>query len=232
MHVLGQTAGWDASTVVTAILSGLAAIAGAAAILMNRHLQRDQHSWQEKAEEKRRDWEGTQERSRREWQESQLIQTRWDEYKRSLYARFLSQADRLYEVSGDLGQVRADLAEDLVNHMAFVEEHYLENEADRIKAMDDEEERDFWHSMYEKELAWFKQRRSDLSDIESEIKNELAITVGEIDLMAPLAIRANVESLAELSQQAYYGSRHDRQTMRSESRGEFIAAVRNDLQVD
>lgn len=143
MQVLGQATGWDASTILTAILSGLAAITGGAAILMNRLLQRDQQRWQEKAEEKGRDWEEAQESSRREWQESQVIQTRWDEYKRSLYARFLSQADRLHEVSGELGRVRADLAEDLVNHMTFVEEHYLENEGERTEAMSGEEKRAF-----------------------------------------------------------------------------------------
>jgi hypothetical protein len=151
--------------------------------------------------------------------------------KRSIYARFLSLADRLYEVSGELGRVRADLAEDLANHMGMVEDHYLETEGERVNAMSDDEKRAFWQTKHDKELAWFKQRRSDLSSTESEIKGELAITVGEIDLVGPSSIRGHVESLSKLSQQGYYGSRHLRESERSEARREFVEAVRGDLQV-
>lgn len=194
------TSGWDASTIITAVLSGLAAITGAVAIFMNLHLQRDQQGWQDESEEKRRGWEETQERSRRAWQEAQMIQTRWDEYKRSLYARFLSQTDRLYETSGELGRVRANLAEDLANHMGMVEDHYLEEEGPRIEAMSSDEKKAYWQSKFDKELAWFKEERSHLSSAQSEIKDELAITIGEIDLLAPSSIRDHVENLRQLSQ--------------------------------
>jgi hypothetical protein len=89
MLVLGQATGWNASTIVTAALSGLAAITGGAAILMNRHLQRDQQRWQEESEDKRRVWEEAQENSRREWQEAQVIQTRWDEQALYLCTLFI-----------------------------------------------------------------------------------------------------------------------------------------------
>lgn len=50
--------------------------------------------------------------------------------------------------------------------------------------------------------------------------------------MAPVSIRGHVESLGKVSQQPYYGSRHDRKTKRSDARREFIDAARGDLHVD
>ena len=231
MGFLAQVAGWDVSTITTAALSGVAALTGTAAILMNRHLQRDQQQWQEAAETRRRDWEASQERERRDWQETQVLQTRWDDYKRALYSNFLAQADRLYDVTGELGDVRSNLAEDLANHMLMVEDHYSETESARLESMTDEERQEFWKDIYEGQVAWFKERRSELGAVESEIKSELAQLVGEIDLMAPELIRGVVKELASLSQQTMYGFRIERREQREEARRAYVDAVRDDLRV-
>lgn len=122
----------------------MAALAGLAAIVMNWVMQRDQQKWQQGQEESRRSWEAQQERDRRLWQKAQVVETRWDDYKRRLCGAFLSGTDRLYDVTGELADVRRELSEDLANHMAMVEEHHMETEGSRIEAMTAEAQQQFW----------------------------------------------------------------------------------------
>jgi hypothetical protein len=215
--------------IVTAVLAGLAALTGLAAIVMNWVMQRDHQRWQERQEDRRRLWEAEEEHERRMWQAAQAVSTRWDDYKRRLYAEFVSAADRLYEVSGELAHVRRDLAEDLVNHMAMVEEHYMETEGDRIKAMT--QEADLHTSLARTAVAWFKERRETLSQADSDLRKSLAETVGELHLIAPDHIREQIDGLAGLSQQSYYGDSHARRQKREAIRDQFIKAVRTDLRV-
>lgn len=228
---VAQASGWDPATIVTALLAATAAVAGFMAIVMNRVMQRDQQQWQESQGERHRSWEAQQEQERRRWQEAQTVETRWDDYKRRLYGAFVSGADRLYAVSGDLAGVHRDLSEDLVNHMSMVEDHHNETEGGRIKAMTEEQRREFWKEKYEGQLAWFKERRKSLSEAESEVRVSLAATVGELHLIVPDHLREQIDGLAHFSQQSYYGSSHTQRREREAMRNELINAVRTDLRV-
>lgn len=223
--------GWDASTIITAALAGFAALTGLVAIVMNWFMQRDQQSWQGRQEADRRSWESGQERERRAWQEAHLVGTRWDEHKRELYSDFLSLADGLYEVSGELADVRRHLAEDLANHMYMAEEHYLETEGDRLSKMTEEEKAQFWKDIYDKERSWFEERRSALSKSQADLRKSLSEAVASLHLMVPDQMRDKVDRLVERSAQALYGDRTERRTQRQVIREEFVVAVRDDLRV-
>lgn len=230
MLMAASAGGWDPPTLVTAVLAGIAATAGLAAIVMNWVMQRDQQHWQEVQENERRDWEQQQEQERRDWQEEQRISTRWDDFKRRLYADFLAAADLLFAVTDELGDVRRGLAEDLANHMAMVEEYYQESESERLNSMSTDERQQFWQDKYEEQREWFQERRKDLSAKQHEVKEVLGRSIVELELMAPTGIRKQIRDLARLSEQTHFGS-YQRDQERQAVRGQFIEAVRNDLQV-
>jgi hypothetical protein len=222
--------GWVPSTVVTAVLAGLAATAGLGAIVMNWVMQRDQQVWQEGQEAARQDWELQQERQHREWQEAQRINTRWDEFKRGMYAEFIAAADQVYNISDDLADVRRSLAEDLANHMAMVEDYYEEREAEKLRGMSDGELKAFWEKEYEEQLEWVKERRKILSERLDIAKARLGKCIVELELVAPAQVLCLVRELSSLSEQTYFGTSR-REKSRKQVRARYTEAVRNDLRV-
>lgn len=231
MNGAAQGLGWDAATITTAILAGLAALAGVAGIFMSWVMQRDQQKWQESQEGRRRSWESEQERQRRSWQETQLVRTRWDSHKQAIYTTFLSLADQLYAITGELGDVRRNLAEDLANHMAMVEDHVMETESVRLNAMAESERRDYFRALYDEQLAWYKERRTSLSSTEAEVSGALQRAAAELHLVVPEDMRTLIDLLTAQSRQGIYGDRHNKKNERTLTRAQFVGAVRADLQV-
>ena len=123
------------------------------------------------------------------------------------------------------------MAGDLTNRMAMIEGYYEQEEAARLEAMSEDEQRSFWRGLYESELATMKKRRADLHALETDLKRQIADTLGHIHLVAPQNIREQADALRSVSQQTYYGSSSARETERNVPRETFIVAVRDDLKV-
>lgn len=135
-------------------------------------------------------------------------------------------------VGDELGRVRRDLAEDLVNIMEMVKEHCWEEQPEKMRDMTEEERDAFWTAEEEQQREWLDERRRELSTEALEASRRVSETQSHLHLLVPADLRALADELADLSSPPYYGTGYKRKKQRDEARERLIEAVRADLRVE
>lgn len=217
----------------TAVLAGVAAATGVAGVVMNSVRQRNQQAWQADQEAIRRAWESDQDVARREWEKAQAAATRWDALKREHYVRFISTYDQLSQVQQTMSDLRRDLAEDFVNHLATIEQYYEEEDPKTLRRIEESgTAEEFWSDLHAKAKASALEEQEELRVTESQLKKALRDVHGEMRLTSPEHILGLSESLVSSTNEHHRWGRPwvDRQRL-DKTRDDFVDAVRIDLQL-
>jgi hypothetical protein len=217
-----------------ALFAAIAAVTGIVAIVMNSVRQRNQQSWESEQEKLRRDWDADQEANRIEWEYSQLVSTRWDELKRELYVSFLGAFDELLTIQEQMGHLRQDLAEDLVNRLGHIERAYEERPPEALKlAQKEGTESKFWQELYEGERDAVTEELRELRPKEQSARRALSKSLSELRLLSSEGILERVEKLSDIKDEYHqWGRPWERRQELDRIRSELIGFIRRDLQID